>query len=94
MIPETAPALVISHDDVSIATVEVLLPKVVAPVEDREVNAPAAAVVCPMVVPLIVPPVAVSVPAVIAFVALLKVKAFEYVPESPADCNIPDPFNI
>lgn len=51
------------------------LAKSVAPVEIRVVNLPVDGVVAPIVVPLIVPPVAVKVPAVMLFEALLKVKA-------------------
>jgi hypothetical protein len=52
----TAPAEEISQDDVSIATVDELLPKVVAPVEDKVVKAPVEGDDAPIVVPLMVPP--------------------------------------
>jgi hypothetical protein len=38
VIPETAPALVMSQEDESIATVPELLPSVVAPVDERVVK--------------------------------------------------------
>lgn len=46
--PEIAPPLVISHDEESMATVEELLPSVVAPVEESVVKAPVPAVEAPI----------------------------------------------
>jgi hypothetical protein len=73
---------------------EAPVPIVDAPFEVRVVNAPVPGVEAPTVVPLMLPPVAVSVPAVIEFEAPDKVRVFEYVPESPADNKTPEAFNI
>src|SRR5260221_3198209 len=48
VIPEIAPAEVISHEDELIATVLELFPKVVTPVEERPVNAPVPGVTRPI----------------------------------------------
>src|ERR1035437_1234095 len=74
--------------------VEAPVPNVVDPLEVKVENAPVEGVPAPIVVPFIVPPVAVNVPAVIAFEAPDNVSVFEYVPESPADNKTPVAFSI
>lgn len=80
--PVIAPVLEISQSEESMATVDVLLPMVLAPVEESVVKAPVEAVVAPMLVELIVPPVIVAPEEAKVFAVRLSEK------ENPAEAPV------